>query len=200
MHVQLGEMNDVEELVHAAIGGDAEAWKKLVDGHAGLVWSVVRGFRFDEDTSKDVFQTVWLRLAEHLDRIREPRKLPGWLGQTARNECVGLVRQRGRVFPSDEASELGDPIGSNPGTYPEPGEGIERDENRAAVAAAFAQLGERCQALLRLLIADPPASYDEISARLDIPVGSIGPTRARCLESLRTSPEISRITPRVHPS
>lgn len=193
-------MDDVEELVHAAIGGDADAWKKLVDGHAGLVWSVVRGFRFDDDTSKDVFQTVWLRLAEHLERIREPRKLPGWLGQTARNECVGLVRQRGRVFPSDEAGELGEPIAATMSAYPEPGERLERDENRVAVAAAFARLGERCQLLLRMLITDPPASYEEISARLDIPVGSIGPTRARCLDSLRTSPEISRITPRLHPS
>ena len=87
-------MNDVERHVTAARAGDPQAWKRIVDGHAGLVWSVIRGYRFDDETSKDVFQTVWLKLAEHLDGIREPAKLAGWLGRTTRNECVGIVRQR----------------------------------------------------------------------------------------------------------
>ena len=186
-------MEDVERQVHAARDGDAAAWTALIDGHSGLVWSVVRGFRFDEETSKDVFQTVWLKLAEHLDRIREPAKLPGWLGQTTRNECVGVVRQRGRVMPSDAVAELGTPIGVSGADIPGPGEQLERDESRRAVATAFARLPERCQQLLRLLITDPPVSYEDISALLEIPIGSIGPTRARCLGSLRSSPEVFRI-------
>ena len=187
-------MEDIEGLVLGARDGDTSAWKKLVDGHAGLVWSIIRGFRFDEETSKDVFQTVWLKLAEHLDRIREPAKLAGWIGQTTRNECVGVVRQRSRVIPSDEIAELGEPLDLTGSSLPNPGELLERDESRAAVAAAFERLPPRCQRLLRLLIVDPPVSYEEISELLDVPVGSIGPTRARCLENLRSSPEISRIT------
>ena len=187
-------MEDVEGQVLAARNGDTSAWKKLIDGHTGLVWSVIRGFRFDEETSKDVFQTVWLKLAEHLDRIREPAKLAGWLGQTTRNECVGVVRQRSRVIPSDEVADLGEPLDMAGASLPGPGEILERDENRAAVAAAFERLPDRCQRLLRLLVVDPPVSYEEISDLLDVPIGSIGPTRARCLENLRSSPEVFRIT------
>lgn len=188
-------MEDVAGLVEAARQGDAAAWRALVDGHTGLVWSIVRGFRFDDDTARDVYQTVWLRLAEHLDRIREPGRLAGWLGQTTRNECVGVIRQRSRIVLSDEPELM------RPGAEPEelagwtePGARLERDETRAAVAAAFDRLGERCQELLRLLVCDPPVSYELISEALGIPVGSIGPTRARCLQTLRSTPEISRIS------
>ncbi|MGF1597005.1 MAG: RNA polymerase sigma factor [Acidimicrobiales bacterium] len=193
-------MDDVEGAVLAARNGDPAAWRQLVDGHTGLVWSVVRGFRFDDETAKDVFQTVWLRLAEHLDRIREPSKLAGWLGQTARNECVGVVRQRGRTIPSEEPTDLGHTIDLALSSFPEPGERLERDENRAAVAAAFARMPARCQQLLRLLVLDPPPSYEDISQLLEMPIGSIGPTRARCLDGLRSSPEISRITGGLRPS
>ncbi|MEZ5408667.1 MAG: sigma-70 family RNA polymerase sigma factor [Acidimicrobiales bacterium] len=188
-------MEDVAGLVEAARTGDAAAWRALVDGHTGLVWSIVRGFRFDDDTARDVYQTVWLRLAEHLDRIREPARLAGWLGQTTRNECVGVVRQRSRIVLSDEPEQVR--VGGEPvelGAWAEPGSRLERDETRAAVAAAFERLGERCQELLRLLVSDPPVSYELISEALGIPVGSIGPTRARCLQTLRSTPEISRIS------
>lgn len=193
-------MDDVERCVEAARKGDAQAWQQLVDGHAGLVWSVIRGFRFDTETGKDVFQTVWLRLAEHLDNIREPSRLAGWIGQTTRNECVGLVRQRTKVVVSDEVADL--PAADDRSTthFPDPGAGLERSEERAAVAEAFDRLGERCQRLLRLLILDPPLSYEQISEQLELPVGSIGPTRSRCLDALRNSPQISRITGGGRPS
>lgn len=166
----------------------------LVDGHTGLVWSVIRGFRFDDDTSKDVFQTVWLRTAEHLDRIREPSKLASWLGQTTRNECIGVVRQRSRIVVTDEVIDLTEPTGELLSNEPAPDDGLLRDESRVAVAAGFERLSERCQQLLRMLIVDPPVSYDQISELLDLPIGSIGPTRARCLETLRSTPEIFRIS------
>lgn len=188
-------MEDVARLVEAARQGDAAAWRALVDGHTGLVWSIVRGYRFDDDTARDVYQTVWLRLAEHLDRIREPGRLAGWLGQTTRNECVGVIRQRSRIVLTDEPEQVR--FGAEPGelaAWAEPGSRLERDETRAAVASAFDRLGERCQELLRLLVRDPPVSYEVISETLGIPVGSIGPTRARCLQTLRSTPEISRIS------
>jgi RNA polymerase sigma factor (sigma-70 family) len=193
-------MDDLERHVQAARAGDGTAWRQLVDGHTGLVWSVVRGFRFDEETSKDVFQTVWLRLAEHLDRIREPAKLASWLGQTARNECIGVVRQRSRLVPDDDVVLAGEPIERGSGSYPEPGERLELEESRQAVAAAFHRLPSRCQQLLRLLVMDPPMPYDDISEMLEMPVGSIGPTRARCLEAIRASPEVFRISGRLRSS
>lgn len=193
-------MDEVAERVAAARDGDAAAWKLLVDGHTGLVWSIIRGFRFDEETAKDVFQTVWLRLAEHLDRIREPARLSGWLGQTARNECVGVVRQRSRVVVTEDVDDLADAPDGVVSYDPDPIEGLVRDEHRQAVAAAFDRLPDRCQRLLRLLIVDPPVSYDEISELLELPKGSIGPTRARCLESLRSAPELFRISEELRPS
>ncbi len=194
-------MEDVARQVEAARQGDAAAWRALVDGHTGLVWSIVRGFRLDDDTARDVYQTVWLRLAEHLDRIREPGRLAGWLGQTTRNECVGVVRQRSRIVLSDEPEQVrGGGELMDLAAWVEPGSRLERDETRAAVAAAFNRLGERCQELLRLLVCDPPVSYELISETLDIPVGSIGPTRARCLQTLRSTPEISRISAELRSS
>lgn len=161
----------------------------------------MRGFRLDDDTARDVYQTVWLRLAEHLDRIREPGRLAGWLGQTTRNECVGVVRQRSRIVLSDEPEQVrGGGELMDLAAWVEPGSRLERDETRAAVAAAFNRLGERCQELLRLLVCDPPVSYELISETLDIPVGSIGPTRARCLQTLRSTPEISRISAELRSS
>lgn len=185
-------MEDVAGLVLAARAGDSRAWKQLVDGHTGLVWSIVRGFRFDDETARDVFQTVWLRLAENLDRIREPARLAGWLGQTTRNECVGVVRQRNRTIVDNGTTPVGEPADLS--SWGDPTAGVERDETRAAVAAAFARLGPRCQELLRLLVCDPPVAYEVIAGVLDVPIGSIGPTRARCLQTLRSSPEIVGIS------
>lgn len=168
------------------------------------MWSVIRGFRFDEETSKDAFQTVWLRLAESLDRIRQPDRLASWLAQTTRNECVGLVRQRTRLLPSAglgpgrDGGTLGGGAGLtggiDPTPYPAPGERLERDEDRRAVAAALDRLPDRCRELLWLLMVEPALSYREVSELLDMPVGTIGPTRARCLNTLRSSAEISRIS------
>jgi len=193
-------MENVVEAFQAAKDGNAKAWQDLVDGHSGLVWSVIRGFRFDEATSKDVSQTVWLRFAENLERIREPARLASWLGQTTRNECVGVVRQRERTTVADEVAELGNPLAGMLSEFPQPGDSIESEERRRDVAQAFRRLPERCQMLLGMLVSDPPVSYGEISERLGIPVGSIGPTRARCLNSLRATPEISRIISQLRSS
>jgi len=194
MHYPRTSMDDVETLLLAAQSGDDSAWRALVDGHSGLVWSIIRGFRFDNDTANDVFQTVWLRLAENLFRIRQPNRLASWLGQTTRNECVGVTRQRTRLVPTGDDPEQLPLIEPHRELFPLPGENMERDLERQAVVAAFARLGERCRVLLAMLVSDTPPSYVEISEILDIPVGSIGPTRARCLNTLKNSPEISRIS------
>lgn len=172
---------DLPELVEDARQGQEDAWNALVEQFAGLVWHVVRGFRLPEAVCEDVYQTTWLRLAEHLDRIRQPESLGGWLARTARNECLRAIKIRGREHLRDdfEIDLVDDSIIIDKGVA----DGF-RDE---VLWQAFDALSDSCQRLLRLLIADPPVSYENVSDLLGISIGSIGPTRARCLAKLRST-------------
>ncbi len=173
---------DLPRLVAAAQQGDADAWNALVEQFAGLVWHVVRGFRLSNAAAEDVYQTTWLRLAEHLDRIRQPDSLGGWLARTARNECLRAVKLGGR---EDLRNDLDVDLVDR--TAAPVDKGVETQAANEILWRAFATLSQACQQLLRLLIAEPPLAYDRISELLGISIGSIGPTRARCLAKLRTS-------------
>lgn len=167
-------------LVGAAGTGDQTAWNELVDGFSGLVWSVVRGHGLYGAEAADISQTVWLRFVEHLDRIREPERAGAWLATTARHECLRVLRRRGRSIPVADTPEVVDVTAeADPGTI------VVAAEDHELLMTALDGVSAPCQTLLRLLIADPPLSYDEISAVLDMPKGSIGPTRQRCLVRLR---------------
>jgi len=170
------------ELVHAAAAGDQSAWDKLVDRFSGLVWSVARSFRLGDADAADVTQVTWLRLVEHLHRIEDGDRIGAWLATTARREALRLIRQQGRVVTFDDDAVLDELA---PQDVPEPAQRLLAAERDAALWAALDGISPRCQHLLRVLVADPPPSYEEISAALDMPIGSIGPTRARCLEHLR---------------
>jgi RNA polymerase sigma factor (sigma-70 family) len=174
---------DFTELVECARDGDAAAWEALVDGLQGLVWSTLASFGLSPEDRKDVFAAAFFRLFERLDTVREPHKLAGWMATTTRNEALSLARARQRTEPRDN---LGD---GDAGVRPLD-EGLLDDELQGAVRAAFDRLSPSCQELLRLLTAEPPLSYDEIAALLDIPRGGIGPTRQRCLDRLRSAPEL----------
>ena len=167
----------------AAGAGDQEAWSSIVAAYSGLVWSVARGYRLSSADAADVFQGTWLRLVEHLDDIRDPGRLGGWLATTARREALQLLRRGHRDVPVDDMTAMSD-HGVGPGTSPTAEEELLRTEEQRMLWRAFGQLSESCQRLLRLLFADPPAQYADISIALDVPVGSIGPTRSRCLASL----------------
>jgi RNA polymerase sigma factor (sigma-70 family) len=171
----------VSELVAAALDGDHSSWSRLVDRFTPLVLSVVRRHRLNGSDAEDVVQTVWLRLIEHLRGIREPEALPGWIVTTARNECLRVIRTQKGVSPVD-LGEQGWPEGAG-------GPAVDSDlleaERHEALLSALAELPDRQRALLLLLIEDPPVSYEEISRRLGLPVGSIGPTRARALARVR---------------
>jgi RNA polymerase sigma factor (sigma-70 family) len=148
---------------------------------------VVRAHRLDPPDAEDVYQTTWLRLTQHLGRIKEPDRLGGWLAATARNEALRTLRLRWRIVPVDDVDLLGRPADQ---ATPESAvlaaeHASDRAERLRRVWEAFQALPERCRRLLRLLMAAPPPSYVEISAALGIAVGSIGPTRARCLAQLR---------------
>lgn len=168
------------ELVAAAAQGDTFAWEELVARYSGLVWSVARAHRLPSADAADVSQTVWMRLVEHLGRLRDPEHVGGWLATTARHECLRVLKRSGREMP-DEFVALEQPI--DPRESPE--WIVLSNESRRLVWLALGRLSPRCQLLLRALSHSPDASYAEISAALDIPIGSIGPTRMRCLEHLR---------------
>jgi RNA polymerase sigma factor (sigma-70 family) len=175
------------ELVRLAGRGDRDAWDALVKRFEGLVWSIARGHRLDSAAAADVSQTAWLRLVENLDRLREPDRVGAWLAATTRNECLRVLRLSGRQVPTDFEAEVDPP----PGEVDPVDAGLLAGERNQELWQAFAGISERCQVLLRMLIADPPPSYDEIGTILDMPVGSIGPTRARCLEHLRRKARIT---------
>jgi RNA polymerase sigma factor (sigma-70 family) len=168
------------ELVGAAAGGDQHAVDRLVEQFAGLVWSVARANRLADHDAEDVFQTTWLRLVEHLGRLRDPQAVAAWLATTARHESFRILRQGSRTQPAPQ-----DDLDAVDDHLPDLDTGVLTAERDRVVWEAFAVLNERCQRLLRVLMADPAPSYDEVSAALDIPVGSIGPTRGRCLAHLR---------------
>lgn len=175
---------DFDRLVTAALAGEATAWEGLVARLQNVAWKAIGGFDLSAEDRKDAFAATFFRLFERLDTVREPAKLPGWVATTARNEVLTLLRSRRRDVPVDlddlpvPAVEV-DPLGA-----------LLRGEVQRALHEAMARLPRGCQQLLRLLTVDPPLSYAEIGELLDIPHGSLGPTRRRCLERLRATPEL----------
>jgi RNA polymerase sigma factor (sigma-70 family) len=190
MPVPLSRAATLSSLVARAERGDKAAWDELVDRFTGLLWSVSRSFRLADDEATDVVQTTWLRLVENLSRIDDPERLAGWLATTARHECLRVLRRTGRedvgwsdtTVPTvlDEAA-LGriDRSGTDLDLR------LLTDERDAQLWRCFSRLSERCQRLLRVLTATDPHAYAEVSAALGVPIGSIGPTRMRCLSRLR---------------
>jgi RNA polymerase sigma factor (sigma-70 family) len=171
----------VVTLVERAGRGDQAAWDQIVERYAPLVWSMCRRFRLADADADDVGATVWLRLVERLDTIAEPAALPGWIATTTRNECLRVLRARTRQVPLDGGAEIPDRT-----TAPSD-EWLLTEERRIALRAAFDGLSERCRRLLSLLFTDPPVPYVKIAELAGIPVGGIGPSRMRCLRSLRRS-------------
>jgi RNA polymerase sigma factor (sigma-70 family) len=180
----------VTDLVARAKSGDQQAWDLLVERYAPLVWSICRRYRLDGIDVEDVGQNVWLRLVDQLDRIREPAALPGWLVTTTQRECARALRAaRG---PHGSWQTLEDE------SIPDERTGVAEDElltaeRHAALREAFSCLPPSCQRLLALLTEDPPVPYAQISATLGIPIGSIGPSRSRCLDKLRRHPAIAAL-------
>jgi RNA polymerase sigma factor (sigma-70 family) len=169
---------DTRDLVERVRGGDNGAWVALTDRYVNVLWSVARAMRLSDADAADAVQTTWLRLVEALDTLREPGRVGSWLATTMRRECLAILRRRSRLVAADGWDAIpsdADPLDA----------GLLRRERDAALWRAFRGLAPRCQALLRILIADPAPSYVEVSAALDMPIGSIGPTRRRCLGALR---------------
>jgi RNA polymerase sigma factor (sigma-70 family) len=175
------DSSEVASWVRRAAGGDRQAWERLVDQYARLIWSITVEFKLADSDASDVAQTTWLRLLEHIDRIEYPDRVGSWLAATARNECLRSLAARKRVVLSHEDVELDSAVAHGPDID----ERLLADERAQVVRDAMSSLPRRWQRLLELLMADPPASYADISDELGLPIGSIGPTRGRCLARLR---------------
>ncbi|RYP87206.1 sigma-70 family RNA polymerase sigma factor [Nocardioides guangzhouensis] len=184
------DRTDVTLLVAAAEQGDEGAWGEIVDRYTPLVVTVVRRFRLSPAELQDVAQTVWLRLVEHLGDLREPRALPKWLITTAEREALRAATASSRMRPRDPQDEV---WAAQLVVEDDQDADLVRSERHAALLEGFALLSTRQRELLALLSEDPPVPYAEISRRTGIPVGAIGPTRARALARLRTAPSVQRL-------
>ena len=178
----------VTSLVITARNGDQQAWDALVERYAPLVWSICRRYRLSGADAQDAGQAVWLRLIGHLDTLRDPAALPSWLTTTTRRECHRVQRARCKLLGDAQVLETMPDERTAAADHE-----LLAAERGAALREAFARLPVACQQLLGLLIADPPVPYAQISARLGIPVGSIGPNRRRYLDKLRRDPAIARL-------
>jgi RNA polymerase sigma factor (sigma-70 family) len=171
-------------LVDAASGGDSAAWRALVERFEGMVWAVARGHGLEPADAEEVCQTTWLRLTQHIGRLKDPDRIGGWLAVTARREALRVIAAGRRVDPAadflliDERSPEQEVLDAEAAA--------DRTQRLRQVWEAFQELPERCRALLRVLVASPPPSYTEVAATFEMAVGSIGPTRARCLDRLRS--------------
>jgi RNA polymerase sigma factor (sigma-70 family) len=170
---------DVRTLLAAAACGDERAWDELLDRFGSMIWAIARAHRLCEADAADVTQATWTALLTHLDQLKDPDRVGAWLATTARRECLRLLGQARSMVPSGE--DLPEPETR----APDPIESLELEQRDTALWQSFRRLRDSDQALLRLLIADPAPSYEEISASLEIPIGSIGPTRSRALERLQ---------------
>ena len=168
----------VAALLEAAGEGDERAWSQLVARFHGLLWATARACGLSQADTADVTQTTWLRLAENLGKISEPAALPGWLVTTTRREAIRVSNRARRPLPAVllGTTDLDDDHSAV--------ELLVRAERNHELRVAFRHLGERCRLLLAMLSADAHYSYEEISGQVGIPIGSIGPTRRRCLTKL----------------
>ena len=185
----MGNDPPVADLVIRAKNGDQQAWDALVERYAPLIWSICRRYRLGSADAEDVNQSVWLILVDQLAALREPAALPGWLATTTQRECGRVLRAARRTQPGRQVPE--DSIPDEQAATAE--DELLKAERHAALREAFICLPPSCQQLLAMLIQDPPVPYAQISAALGIPVGSIGPTRRRCVNKLRSHPAIAAL-------
>ena len=180
----------VSDLVGRARNGDKQAWDALVERYAPLIWSICRRHRLGRADADDVGQSVWLRLVGQVDQVRDPAALPRLAGHhRPAGACRVLCAAQGphaAVYARDVESLPDERAGLAD-------QGLLAAERQAALREAFAQLPPNSQQLISLLVADPPLPYADISARLGIPVGSIGPNRSRYLDKMRRHPAVAAL-------
>jgi RNA polymerase sigma factor (sigma-70 family) len=180
----------VPALVAAARDGDPGAWEELIARFGGMIAATGRRFRLTPADVAELQQTTWLRLVENIHRVEQPDRVGGWLATTARRESLQLLKRAEKYHSGADQILVNMPDKH----LPEPDALPIAKEREAVVQAAWERLKPRCQELLTLLVADDPLGYKHLSDLLQMPIGSIGPTRARCLEHLRRLVEAEGVT------
>ncbi|MEO3855280.1 sigma-70 family RNA polymerase sigma factor [Acrocarpospora sp. B8E8] len=178
----------VAALVVRACAGEQNAWNELVEWYGPMVWSICKGYRLDRGDTDDVAQYVWMRAVEHLSQLKKPESLGSWLATIAKHECCRILGARRRYANAEQPLDLDIAVDDR---SPSVEQVVEEAEQNAILRAAFSRLPPSSQQMLSLLIQD--SSYHEISTQLGIPIGSIGPTRARCLAKLRNDPAVAAL-------
>ncbi len=175
---------DDADLISRCRGGEERAWRVLVDRYQRLIYTVARRGGLDDHGCADVFQGVFGQLFESLDRIERPGQLRAWLVTLARRQTLRHFRHSGRTVAADDA---GDPIDELADPSPWPPDLLDDLEQMHLLETAMARLDDRCRRLLQQLFAEDHERlpYEEIATQLGLALGSIGPTRARCLAKLR---------------
>jgi RNA polymerase sigma factor (sigma-70 family) len=165
-------------LLHRAGQDDQLAWRRLIDKHDALLHSVARSFRLQPADACDVAQTTWLRLVQKMHTIQDPEKLRGWLAVTATRECLAILRKRSLLDLEPALDDAPDPA-VDLATM------VAESETAAALWADVGDLPRRQRLLLQALFREDCGSYSDVAAKCSMPIGSIGPTRARALSRLR---------------
>jgi RNA polymerase sigma factor (sigma-70 family) len=167
------------ELHRAAQDGDQAAWDELIRRYGGVVRGTVASFRLNEHDAADAAQNTWLRLLTSGLTVRDPEKLAGWLATTARRECLRIINRARPEIASDTVDV------DRPAAGPTPEASVITDETHQAVRTAVEGLHGRAGQLIDALFFQPFTTYAQLSQRTGMPIGSIGPTRNRALQSLR---------------
>ena len=174
---------DDGDLVRRCLEGHAEAWEALIRRYRRLIYSMPAAYRISGDEADEIFQSVAVKLFQNLGSLRSTDSLASWIAVTARRECQAARRGEARFTDLDSHVAAGnEPRDEAPDVL----QAIEEIEAEHTVALALERLGEPCRSLLTALyVEDPPPSYEELGRRLGRPIGSLGPTRARCLKKLK---------------
>jgi RNA polymerase sigma factor (sigma-70 family) len=178
---------EVASLVRQAAAGDPVAWVAIVDRFKSLIWAVALQHGIGETDAADVAQSTWLRLLEHIGDIRDPDRIGAWLATTARRESLRVLATRRRVVLEGDHNVFDGPDRLLAPTD----ERLLAQERGQHVRQALSSLPPAWQSLVKLLLSDPPMSYLQIGEELGLPLGSIGPTRGRCMSRMRASMEVT---------
>ncbi|MGH3875913.1 MAG: RNA polymerase sigma factor [Actinophytocola sp.] len=185
----VGEGAAIAELVAGARARDSAAWREIFHRYDRSLWRIARAHGLHIQSCADVVQQTWLSAVSHLDALRDPEAFGAWLRSIARRESLRHIELRNReaTEPRDFQSDADQPDVVAPlcAEVPGPEDETLRAEQQTLLTAAWRKLSMRDQVLLNQLMAEPRPSYSRISRSLGLPVGSIGPTRARCLARLR---------------
>ncbi len=175
------------DLIERCLAGDDAAWRELIARYQGLIYSVPRRMGMSPEASADVFQCVCVLLYQRLGSIRDPNRLGGWLLTTASREAIRTSRRAKRTVSLDNGRDdaTGSAENDLPDLRPLADEDREAIERAQMLRSALAELSDRCRTLLEAFLDDEESNYRDVARRLNIPIGSIGPTRARCFSKLK---------------